>query len=138
MMTNSEPSTGRRLLLGLELLDRQIVDRHGRLAGKVDDVELTAPEGGGAPLVTALVSGRGALAQRLGGRIGRVTAALSRRLIPEHGDPGRIWIGHVSGIGNHIDVAGDADQLATHAVERALRSAIVARIPGSRSSDAVE
>jgi hypothetical protein len=118
MMTNSEPSTGRRLLLGLELLDRQIVDRHGRLA--------------------ALVTGRGALAQRLGGRVGRVTAALSRRLIPEHGDPGRIWVGQVSAIGNHIDVAADADQLATHAVEHALRSAIIARIPGSRSPDAVE
>ena len=67
-----------------------------------------------------------------------MTAALSRRLIPELGDPGRIWIGHVSGIGNHIDVAADADVLATHAVERALRSAVVARIPGSRSTDAVE
>ncbi|MEA2646405.1 MAG: hypothetical protein QOE92_1488, partial [Chloroflexota bacterium] len=33
-----------RVLLGLELLDRQLRDRNDRLCGKVDDVELEAGE----------------------------------------------------------------------------------------------
>ena len=46
---------GRVLEAGLQLLDRQLVDRYGRLAGKVDDLELELPEGGGPPLVTGYV-----------------------------------------------------------------------------------
>ena len=43
---------GRVLEAGLHLLDRQLVDRDGRLAGKVDDLEFELPEGG-PPVVTA-------------------------------------------------------------------------------------
>ena len=62
----------------------QIVDAHGRLAGKVDDLELTPPDHdpAGRPVVTAILSGRGALARRLGGRLGRLADVLSRRLVP--------------------------------------------------------
>jgi sporulation protein YlmC with PRC-barrel domain len=129
---------GRRLLLGLQLLDRQIVDREGRLAGKVDDVELTTPEEGGPPIVTALVSGRGALARRLGGRMGRAAAALSRRLDPQQGEPGRIPLGDVSDIGNHVTVARDADELTVYTAERAVRDGIIGRIPGASDRDVAE
>jgi sporulation protein YlmC with PRC-barrel domain len=129
---------GRRLLLGLQLLDRQIVDREGRLAGKVDDVELTTPEEGGPPIVTALVSGRGALARRLGGRAGRLAAALSSRLDPQQGDPGRIPIRDVSDIGNHVTVGRDADELTVYTAERAVRDGIIGRIPGASDRDVAE
>jgi sporulation protein YlmC with PRC-barrel domain len=129
---------GRRLLLGLQLLDRQIVDREGRLAGKVDDVELTTPEEGGPPIVTALVSGRGALARRFGGRMGRAVAALSRRLDPQQGDPGRIPLGDVSDIGNHVTVAREADELTVYTAERAVREGIIGRIPGASDRDVAE
>ena len=145
-------SSGRRLLLGRQLLDHQIVDRNGVLAGKVDDVELTLPDpddaaaGAGAgpprPVVTALLSGNGALANRLGGRIGRLAGALSRRLLPDHGDAdtpdhdGRIWFGDVTRLGNQVDIAADASDLATHAVEDALRRSFVDRLPGAREPGA--
>jgi hypothetical protein len=50
---------GRVLEAGLHLLDRQLVDSDGRLAGKVDDLEIELPEGG-SPLVTAILAGPGA------------------------------------------------------------------------------
>jgi hypothetical protein len=152
----SAAPAGRRLLLGRQLLDRQIVDRHGRLAGKVDDVELTLPdvgtESGGAragdggglgrPVVTALLSGRQALADRLGGRLGRIARALSRRLLPDPGEAGaprgdgRIWFGDVATVGNHVEIAADATDLATHAVEEAVRETIIGRIPGAKEEGA--
>lgn len=137
-MAGSDEERGRRLLLGLQLLDRQIVDREGRLAGKVDDVELTTPDEGGPPIVTALVSGRGALARRLGGRVGRLAAAVSRRLDPHQGDPGRIPIRDVADIGNHVTVGRDADELTVYTAERAVRDGIISRIPGASDRDAAE
>lgn len=130
----SEPSAppGRELLLALQLLDRQIVDRHGRPAGKVDDVELTLPEHGGPPVVTAILTGRGALADRLGGRLGRFAAAVSRRLVVGEQDrPGRVPVSQVADIGNHVTVALDAEELPTYPVEEAVRHGIIEHVPGS-------
>jgi sporulation protein YlmC with PRC-barrel domain len=50
--------------LGLDLLDRQLVDRDGVLCGKVDDVELERAADGGLT-VTALLVGPGAWPERL-------------------------------------------------------------------------
>src|SRR4029453_18569852 len=109
------------LLLALQLLDRQIVDRHGQLAGKVDDLEISLP-GGGPPVVTALLTGRGALADRLGGRLGRFAAALSRRLVAgDRERPGRVPVSRITDIGNHVGVALDAEEMPTYAVEVAVR-----------------
>jgi hypothetical protein len=162
---------GRRLLLGRQLLDRQIVDRDGQLAGKVDDVEITFPgeagteveadhdqrpgrashdvtdiadsvSGTGRPVVTALLSGRQALAHRLGGRIGRLAYALSRRVLPDPDEPdspigdGRIWFGRVTELGNHVTIADRASDLATHAVEDAVRKTVIDRIPGAKDPGA--
>jgi sporulation protein YlmC with PRC-barrel domain len=52
----------------LHLLDRQILDRDGKMVGKVDDVELTPQEDGLA--ITALLVGAAALLHRLGGQLG--------------------------------------------------------------------
>jgi sporulation protein YlmC with PRC-barrel domain len=132
------PSSPERLRLGLQLLDRQIVDREDRIAGKVDDLELTEPGDGGAPVVTAILSGRGALAHRLGGRLGRIAEALSRRLLPQETEDGRIEWDDVVSIGSCVKVNRDRDELATATVERAVRTAFIERIPGSgkRGTDA--
>nr|MBA3690092.1 hypothetical protein [Actinomycetota bacterium] len=61
--------TGRTIDAGLSLLDRQIIDVNDRFAGKVDDLELTAPQEG-APYVTAILAGPGSLSRRIGGRLG--------------------------------------------------------------------
>lgn len=52
-------------------------------AGKVDDLELTGPGDGGAPVVTAILwRGATALGPRLGGRLGTWWLAIGRRLQP--------------------------------------------------------
>jgi hypothetical protein len=123
---------GRELLLALQLLDRQIVDRAGRLAGKVDDVELTLPDDGGPPVVSALLTGRGALADRLGGRLGRFAAVVSRRLAVAPGDrPGRVPMTAVAEVGNHVRVGLDAADMPNHLVEDAVRDGIISHIPGA-------
>src|SRR2546426_5894659 len=49
------PSTGRPVDAGLDLLDRQLIDPDGRMAGNVDDLELAIPTEGGRPVVTAIL-----------------------------------------------------------------------------------
>jgi len=49
----------------LNLLDRQIVDKDGRMAGTVDDLGLTE-DPKGPPYVTAILAGPGALARQVG------------------------------------------------------------------------
>jgi hypothetical protein len=161
------PGTGRRLLLGRQLLDRQIVDRDGRLAGKVDDVEITLPGETGTeaepdhdpdatpdrdvrdvsavaerPTVTALLSGRQALSRRIGGRVGAIAYTLSRRILPDPDEAdspagdGRIWFGRVTDLGNHVTIADRASDLATDAVEEAVRKTFIDRIPGAKEPGA--
>jgi hypothetical protein len=132
---------GRVLHADLELLDRQLRDRDGRLCGKVDDLELTRAESG-TIYVTALFSGPGTLWRRLGAeRLGRWLEQFRREQAargragtdgPEAGDPGRISIGLVHGIGPVIDLAVSADDLASSESERWVRDHIIGRIPGSR------
>jgi sporulation protein YlmC with PRC-barrel domain len=126
---------GREYRLALQLLDRQIVARDGRLAGKVDDVEITFPDDGGRPVVTALLTGRGALADRLGGRLGRFAAVISRRLAVTPGDrPGRIPTTLVTEVGNHVTVALDAGEVPNQGVEAAVRDGIITHIPGAKDA----
>ena len=56
-MNDDAPTT---IDAGLQLLDRQIVDRDGRMTGKVDDLELTQLEDA-PPFLSALITGPGAL-----------------------------------------------------------------------------
>ena len=60
-------SAGRELDLHLDLLDRQIVDRDGRLCGKVDDLELRGTGEGGSSTCRPCWSGRSRLPLVLGG-----------------------------------------------------------------------
>jgi sporulation protein YlmC with PRC-barrel domain len=64
-------------LLGLEVLDRQLVDAEGELCGKVDDLELDSR--GGRARVTAIVFGPAAWPDRLP----RLLAPLARRLVAQ-------------------------------------------------------
>lgn len=125
-------SEGRRLWAGLQLLDRQLVDRNGRMAGCVDDLELARREEDGHLYVSAILSGPGALAQRLGrnrfgGWLRRVHALVS----PAEGDPVRIAFKRVSDIGDHITVAAEREELGSASADRWVRDHVVAHIPGS-------
>jgi sporulation protein YlmC with PRC-barrel domain len=132
--------TARTMLAGLQLLDRQLVDRHGRPAGKVDDVELERDPDTGHLVVTALRSGRGSLWRRLGAtRLADWLQALPP--VDTGADDeddaadlarGRIPVRRVAELGSTITLAADADELATDAGERVVRRHLVGRVPGSR------
>jgi hypothetical protein len=122
----------------LELLDRQILDAEGLMAGNVDDLEIELPEGwpdrsdgDELPMVTALLSGPGILAERFGGRIARGWAELHRRLHTGPLDQGRIPIGRVVEIGSAIHVGLPRRALASHRFEEWFRDHVVAKIPGA-------
>jgi sporulation protein YlmC with PRC-barrel domain len=125
-------ATGRRVWAVLELLDRQIVDREGNLAGKVDDLELELDDDPEAvPRVTAILSGLGSLAAHIGGDTGRWLAAVERRLAEHPAHPSRIEFGLVSRIGSDIEVAADREDLDSNRAETWARDVIIDRIPGA-------
>jgi hypothetical protein len=128
-----EHPQGRRVWAVLELLDRQMVDRDGLLAGKVDDLEFELPDDpDGLPQVTALLSGLGALANHLGGDTGRWLAAVERRLTGDRERaPSRIDIALVHEIGSVIELVADREDLDSNRAERWARDVIIDNIPGA-------
>jgi sporulation protein YlmC with PRC-barrel domain len=123
---------GRTLEAGLQLLDRQLIDQDGRLAGKVDDLELELPEGGGPPVVTAILSGPGALSRRVGGRLGAWLEAVANRL--REGDdrhPARVSFGLVKRIGSAVDLSVAKAELETDRLEAWTRDHLIGRLPGA-------
>jgi hypothetical protein len=130
---STHPPAGRRLWAALHLLDHQLLDRSGRMAGCVDDLELTEADDGSLH-VSAILSGPGVLAPRLGaGRFGRWRRRSQQLWAAEEGrsDPTRIAFGRVRAIGSHVTLAADADELASADTERWVRDHVVGRLPGS-------
>jgi hypothetical protein len=123
---------GRTLEAALQLLDRQLVDRDGRLAGKVDDLELTFPDGGGPPLVTAILAGPGALSRRVGGRLGAWLEAVANRL--RDGDdqrPARVSFGVVKRVDSAIHLSVPKAELETNRLEAWTRDHLIGKLPGA-------
>lgn len=131
---------GRTIDAGLTLLDRQIVDKDGHLSGNVDDLELSFPEeGSGPPIVTAIYAGPGALARRIGGRLGSWIESVHKRLHPEpHPGPARIPFGVVKRIDNHIEVSISFEDLELSLFEDWVREHIIDKIPGAADEPPVE
>jgi hypothetical protein len=123
---------GRVLDAGLHLVDRQLVDRDGRLAGKIDDLELTIPDGGGPPLVTAILAGPGALGRRIGGRLGAWVEAVANRLRSgEDRRPSRISFAVVKRIGSAVELSAPKAELETDRLEAWTRGHVIAHLPGA-------
>jgi len=125
--------TGRVLHAALHLLDHQLRARDRELCGKVDDLEIESTEDG-TWYVTAILTGPGHLLYRLRRRtagrwLSRLTTHIERSTLD---DPGRIPYGRVSDIGVTVDLAVDADDVASFAAERWTRDHIIGHIPGSR------
>jgi hypothetical protein len=117
---------------GLHLLDRQLVDSDGRLAGKVDDLELELPEGGGPPVVTAILAGPGALSRRVGGHFGAWLEAVANRL--REGDdrrPARVSFGVVKRVGSAIELSVPRADLETNRLEAWTRDHLIGKLPGA-------
>jgi hypothetical protein len=123
---------GRTFEAGLHLLDRQLVDKDGSFAGKIDDLELELPDGGGPPVVTAILAGPGALSRRLGGRFGAWLEAVANRL--REGDerrPARIPFGVVKEIGSAVELSVAKSGLETDRLEAWTREQVIGRLPGA-------
>ena len=118
---------------GLMLLDRQMLDKDGKMAGNVDDLELTFPEDGpGGPLVTAILAGPGALSGRVGGRMGRWLESVHSRLHPEEQPgPARVPFGVVKRIGSHVELTVSTEDLQVSRFEDWTRDYVISKIPGA-------
>jgi len=127
-----EPA-GRQVWAVLELLDRQLVDRDGRLAGKIDDVDFVVDDDPDAlPRVDALLSGLGALANQIGGDFCRWLASIERRLAARRDRaPSRIAWSDVKSIGSSVELAADRDDLDSNRGERWVRDVIIDKVPGA-------
>jgi sporulation protein YlmC with PRC-barrel domain len=119
------------MLIGFDLLDRQILDSDGEPVGKVDDVELDrTPDG--ALFVAALLVGQRALGDRIGGRLGSWIAGTARRLSPDYQrGPLRIPFDLIAEITSAINLSVRREMLADPALETWLRDHLIGRIPGA-------
>jgi PRC-barrel domain protein len=129
--TVAEPTAGRRISAGLELLDRQLVDPDGLLAGKVDDLGFELHGDGSPPVVTEILAGPGALARRLGGGLGGWIASLHARLQGGSRDPASISFAVVGTIDDHVTLIVSREDVATFAFEEWVRDNVIAKLPGS-------
>jgi hypothetical protein len=133
-MKREDLPPGRQLWAGLELLDHQIVDANGHMAGKVDDLELELPEEPDSlPFVTAILSGLGGLAGQIGGETGKWLGSIEQRIShPDGGGTGTISFGVVSRIGEHVEVSVPRESLDSNRAEQWARDVIVNKIPGAQ------
>jgi sporulation protein YlmC with PRC-barrel domain len=124
---------GRVLDLGLHLLDRQVLDTDGGMVCNVDDLELTVPEDGGPPYVSAILCGPAALGPRLGGLLGRWLVASSRLLGRRHDEaPDRVPFALVNDIGSSVVISRSRQELGILGAEDTAREYVVERLPGAR------
>jgi sporulation protein YlmC with PRC-barrel domain len=128
----------RKVFLGFDLLDRQILDKNEEPVGNVDDVELAVDEDG-TLRVSALYVGAQAWGRRLGGALGRAITDASIRL-QRREPPGPIRIPFdlvvSDGPSAAVRLAVSRDLLAEPELEAWLREHVIARIPGSEEAGA--
>lgn len=125
-------AAGRVLYASLQLLDRPLLDVDGRVCGKVDDLDLA--EGEPATLfVTAVLSGPGVLARRMGcPRLGRWLERAHARLHDAAEPPSRIPFSLVKAAGSHIELTVPARDLDNQPVGDWVRDRVISQLPGAR------
>jgi sporulation protein YlmC with PRC-barrel domain len=112
-----------------DLLDKLVVDRHGREIGRVDSIVLEVREKA-PPRVAAIEIGPAVLAHRIRPLIGRWMRGLEHALGIADGRPVRIPFGDVLDTRDRIKVDRAAGETAALVLEQRLRGWI-ASIPGS-------
>jgi sporulation protein YlmC with PRC-barrel domain len=122
---------GDGVYLALRLLDSQVLDKSGYMCGNVDDLELTLRAGRAAPYVSGILAGPGALAHRIGGRLGIWIESLHKRLHPGEGTPSRIDFKDVDRVWHQVELTIPRDELETDLFEQWVRDRLISKIPGS-------
>lgn len=119
---------GRTLDLNLHLLDRQVIDRDGRMVCKVDDVEFDRGADGSLYIAKILIGAR-ARARRVPGRLGKWIYSIADRLsdsaIPT------LDMALVQEIGSHLTLSTSVDDLDVNPLEDWVRTYVITRIPGN-------
>jgi len=112
-----------------DVLDKRVVDRHGRDMGRVDSIVLDARDGT-APRVAAFDLGPAILASRVRPIFGRWVEALEHAFGVDAGRPVRIPFREVLGIADHVKVDVAFGDTAAATIELRLRR-LVGAIPRS-------
>ncbi len=115
-----------------DVLDNQLVDRHGVKIGKVDGI-IVEWEEGKPPRLAYLEQGAPTLARRLHPRLADWVVALGRKWGLRHGESYRIpWTKVLTiGIDVKVDLDVNVESTPVLAWETWLRERVVKRIPGS-------
>ena len=129
---HSGRGVGDAAYLGLRLLDSQITDKTGLMCGNVDDLELTLGRGRAAPYVSGILAGPGALAHRLGGRLGLWVEGVHKRLHPGEGETARIDFADVDRVWHHVELLVGREGLPVNRFEEWTRDHFIAKIPGAK------
>lgn len=119
--------------LRFTLLDQELVDRDGTRIGRIDDLELAIPAGGGPPEIVGLYVGAQALGRRIGGWTGRAMEAIAERLREPGGEPGPVCVDAalVSEVQPMVKLDAALADLPVAGLERWLARHFVARLPGA-------
>jgi hypothetical protein len=81
--------------------------------------------------VTEILAGPGALARRIGGRLGAWLASVDARLRGGSPDPAAVSFGVVARIDDHVTLTVSREEVATFGFEEWVRDHVIAKIPGS-------
>ena len=113
-----------------DLLDKGVIDRHGREMGRVDRVVVEHGDGS-PPRVVAIEIGPSALAERLGRSLGRWIMGLLHGLDMDEGQPLRVHVNQILAVTDRVKVDLAFGETAAARLEHQLRG-LVTRIPGAR------
>jgi sporulation protein YlmC with PRC-barrel domain len=116
--------------LSLDVLDQQVIDREGKLMGKVDGIVLELRDGK-PPRVARLVIGGGTAARRVNARFGAWLLRWRQRWGPENDRPLEVPWSKVLKIGVDVKVDIDCEETSAFAWEHWVRDHIIGRIPGA-------
>lgn len=119
--------------LGTMVLDKEILDRDGLRAGKVDDLLLALPDGdtGEGPEVVALITGPTALSRNLSRPVRALVRTIYRLLGLRDPRPSLIAWNHVTRIGVVIEIDVDRSTGGWTALGDAVNKRFIDRLPGA-------
>jgi sporulation protein YlmC with PRC-barrel domain len=113
-----------------DVLDKQLVDRHGQPMGKVDGIVVEFGDEG-PPRVAYIEVGVLTQARRLHPRLEKWVTGLMKRLGAQSDESFRIPWSKVIPTGIDVTVGVEAEETPALALELWLRKRVVGRIPGA-------
>src|SRR6185437_9551444 len=116
--------------LGTLVLDRTLLDAHGKRGGKVDDLLLDLPDDGSEPLVLAIVTGPLALTQHAPRPLQALTRFVYRLLGVHEPRPVLLPWRQVTTIDVAVHIALEREAAGLDTLARAVAHRFIDRMPG--------